>query len=338
MSQESFPEILKDRRVLFITPSSIGYIRNKQEKTLLEKTARRVEVIAPKDEHAVTPTGVLRILAINLRVLLHGTRGCDAVFVGGLPQLILPFTLFLFRRKILVVDFFISLHDTIVSDRKLVSPRNPVSNLLRALDRFTLARADRVVVDTGEHARYFAAEFGVDARKMTVVHLEADRDIYYPREAKRPDDLRDKFIVFFFGAMNPLQGVEVIAGAARLLEKQEKIVFVIVGPHDKTGDPRLFSGLANVRLAAKWLPQTEVAQHIAMADVCLAGHFSAAVPKAARVIPGKAYSYLAMEKPVILGDNPANRELFSETSRNIHFVRMGDPAALAELILRLAAH
>ena len=76
--------------------------------------------------------------------------------------------------------------------------------------------------------------------------------------------------------------------------------------------------------------------------MCLAGHFNAGVEKAARVIPGKAYSYLAMERPVIFGDNPANRELFSTDAndvhfmKNVHFVKMGDPTALTDKILELA--
>jgi len=39
---------------------------------------------------------------------------------------------------------------------------------------------------------------------------------------------------------------------------------------------------------------------------------------------------------VIFGDNPANRELFSTDTKNVHFVKMGDPGALADKILELA--
>ncbi len=39
---------------------------------------------------------------------------------------------------------------------------------------------------------------------------------------------------------------------------------------------------------------------------------------------------------MIFGDNPANRELFSADTRNVHFVKMGDPTALADKIIELA--
>jgi glycosyltransferase involved in cell wall biosynthesis len=43
-----------------------------------------------------------------------------------------------------------------------------------------------------------------------------------------------------------------------------------------------------------------------------------------------------MGRPVIFGDNPANRELFPADKENVHYVKMGDPAALADKILQLA--
>ena len=337
MFGKTLTEIIRDRDVLFISPSDVNYIRNKQEIEILKIAARGVSIIAPANTHSVSPTGIKRILGIVLRVLFAKTSKYDVVFVAGIPQTILPFVHFLFKRRIIIIDFFISLYDTLVSDRQILTPGNPMSSLLRMLDRHTLKLADHVIVDTREHASYFSKFFGMDAGKMEVIYLEPDRDIYYPRKVERPENLRCKFIAFFFGAMNPLQGVEVILEAARMLQEHQGIEFVFVGPHEKIAGIKKYSELPNIRFAARWLPQDSVADYIARSDVCLAGHFNADIPKASRVIPGKAYSYLAMDKPVILGDNPANRELFTVGQQNIHFVRMGDPEALANRILQLAA-
>ena len=57
--------------------------------------------------------------------------------------------------------------------------------------------------------------------------------------------------------------------------------------------------------------------------------------KAKRTIPGKAYIYSAMNKPMILGDNEAVRELYSESDEGIYFTEMGNPQKLAELILSI---
>ena len=56
------------------------------------------------------------------------------------------------------------------------------------------------------------------------------------------------------------------------------------------------------------------------------------IEKAARTIPGKAYIYRAMNKPMILGDTPANHELFS-ADQNTIFVPAGDARFLTNAIL-----
>jgi hypothetical protein len=42
-----------------------------------------------------------------------------------------------------------------------------------------------------------------------------------------------------------------------------------------------------------------------------------------------------MERPMVLGDNPANRELFCETEGEIAFCEMGNARSLVEAIKRL---
>ena len=298
---------MEGKKVLFITPSDADYIRNRQEINILQKSAHYLGIIAPKDIHGVSPTGILRILSINFKVIASNIKKYDVIFIGGIPQLIVPFIQFRLRKKVLIIDFFISIYDTLVNDRQVLSPSNPLSRILKMLDTKALVGADHVIVDTREHAAYFSRMFGVDPDKMTVLYLEADKQIYHPRNVDKPRELRDKFVVFFFGAMNPLQGAEVILESAQILEKHGNIIFIIIGPYEKIGNFELYSKLKNVRFAARWLPQAEIADYIATSDVCLAGHFNAAVEKAARVIPGKAYSYLAMERPVIFGDNPARK-------------------------------
>jgi glycosyltransferase involved in cell wall biosynthesis len=336
MNLSDLLKITDDKKVLFITPSDADYIRNRQEINILQKSARHLDVIVPKDKQGVSPTGILRILLINLRVMVASIKKYDVIFIGGIPQLIVPILQLRFPKKVVIIDFYISIYDTLVHDRQILSPSNPLSWIMKKLDRNALTIADHVIVDTREHAGYFSRIFGVDSDKMTVIYLEADKQIYYPRSVERPRGLKDKFIVFFFGAMNPLQGVEVILDAAEILAGHANIVFIIIGPHEKIRNFERYSMLKNVRFAARWLPQAEIADHIAMSDVCLAGHFNAAVEKAARVIPGKAYSYMAMDRPVIFGDNPANREFFSTAKNDVHFVKMGDSAGLADKILELA--
>ena len=135
----------------------------------------------------------------------------------------------------------------------------------------------------------------------------------------------------YFGSILPLQGIDTVLDAFRLLDNYSNLYFICIGPiqDDKLSTPRPVS--ASIRYI-DWLPQEELARYIAMADLCLAGHFNGTIGKARRTIPGKAYIYQAMKKPMILGDNAANHELFQE-SKDIIFVKMGNSHALANGII-----
>jgi glycosyltransferase involved in cell wall biosynthesis len=137
-------------------------------------------------------------------------------------------------------------------------------------------------------------------------------------------------VVLYFGSILPLQGVDVVLDAIRLMENDPDYRFVMVGPiKDKD------RVIADNVTYYEWLSQEELARSIADADICLAGHFNSNIEKAARTIPGKAYIYQAMERPMVLGDNPANRELFCETEGKIAFCEMGNARSLVEAIKRL---
>src|SRR5207245_11111845 len=69
---------------------------------------------------------------------------------------------------------------------------------------------------------------------------------------------------------------------------------------------------------------------------CALGIFGTS-PKAARVIPNKAFHALACGTPLVTADTPAARELVVDGESAL-LVPPGDPAALAEALRRLAAH
>ncbi len=254
----------------------------------------------------------------------------DLVYVGFAPQLIIPLFGWRFRHKIVVQDFFISLYDTMVWDRKKFKDKGLAAKILAWLDKFTINRANAVITDTLAHAEYFVREFGVDPGKLKVLYLEADPVIYYPRQAVKPVEWQNKFVVLYFGSVLPLQGVDTVLACVKRMEGISSVVFDIIGPVAKK-DLQQYAKLHNVRFTP-WLSQADLAERIAAADLCLAGHFNKTIAKASRTIPGKAYIYRAMGRPVILGDNPANREQFSEDKMNF-YVEMGSAGKLQEKIL-----
>lgn len=314
------PEILRGKRVLYVCTKKADYLRIRQETKLISDYADSFRVIA--SNRGSYP---LRVLSIFKSILVHRGEKYDILFVSFMSQMVIPFI----KKNgdiLLIDDFFISIYDTLVNDRKRV--RGPLKKVLHEIDRITLVKSDLVITDTMEHARYYAREFRYPEEKLRVLYLEADKEIYYPRTVNKEDRWKGKYLVLYFGSILPLQGVGVILSAARLLQKHSEIQFLIIGPVTRRRN------LSNVEYI-DWLPQNMLAEYIAQADLCLAGHFHPTIQKARRTIPGKAYIYQAMGKPMILGDNAANRELFSEEQEGIFFVPMGSAKCLAKTIFDL---
>ncbi len=315
-------QYLEKKKVVFISTKNLDYIRNSQEINLIESSADRLLIIGSEKK-----SYFLRLIKIWFRILFTDFKKYDTVFIGFAPQLVLPFFNFKFKHNVVIEDFFISFFDTLCCDRKKFPENSIAGSLLKKLDKRTLDLGDMVICDTMAHGNYFCDELGCAHEKIQVLYLEADRSVYYPRIKKNSSN--DAVNVLYFGTILPLQGVDIIIQAVNLLKDRNDICFEIIGPIPN----RLKVDSPNVKYY-KWLSQTELAEHIANSDLCLAGHFAADIEKAKRTIPGKAFIYEAMEKPMILGENSANRERYRESDK-IWFVKMGDPEALA-LVIRQA--
>lgn len=321
--------MFSNQRVLFITTKNIDYIRNTQEIKLIQNSARSLHIIG-----SAAKGYFKRLLYVYHMLLVTKSKDYDVVFVGFAPQLVLPFFAWKFRKNVVIIDFFISMFDTLCNDRKRFRPDSIAGRLLHRIDAFTLSQAATVICDTNAHGEYFADEFGCDSNRLKTLYLEADSSVYYPRESVKPAHIQDKFVVLYFGSILPLQGVDVVLDAyARLMDNPD-IYMYCIGPVKSKAIPQA----SNIEYI-EWLSQEELAQYISYADLCLAGHFNADIDKAKRTIPGKAYIYSAMNKPMILGDNPANHELYDSSENfcfhnDIQFVEMGNSHALADAILR----
>lgn len=86
-----------------------------------------------------------------------------APYMGHLDILILwPFAKL--RGASVVWDAFLSLHNTIVEDRRIVGPSNPLAWLIHAFEWLVTRAADCVVLDTAAHADYFARRYSLRPR------------------------------------------------------------------------------------------------------------------------------------------------------------------------------
>lgn len=312
---------IREKKVLFVTTKNIDYIRNVQEVNFLERCSGQTKVLYSNKRNYVA-----RILEVWCK-LIASDRDYDVIFIGFAPQLVAPFFL-KYRDKEIIIDFFVSVYDTLINDRKKFSDRNPIAWLCRWVDTFVIKKADLVITDTKEDAGYFIRAFHGDREKFKTIYLEADKSIYYPRRQQKRHDLADKFVVLYFGSILPLQGADIVLHAIEILKNETNLFFQMIGPLSKKYRVPVQDNVEYI----DWLSQEELAAYIANADLCLAGHFNRDIDKAKRTVPGKAYIYESMGKSMVLGDNRANREIYGGSDQ-VFWTEMGNAEALADVIM-----
>lgn len=316
----------------------------------------------------------MRVIDLRSRLARVDLRDIDVVILGFLPQLLIKEVTGRLQRAgrsdaVVISDFFLSLWDTVTLDRRYVSPTGIMGRKLKKLDEAACRSSQMVITDTKANADFVVREFGADPDKAYAMYLLPDKEVYnadevavnfgkpniigenntygdnklpnamesnsddeqsnLKRNSKPQGIMLEQYKVLYFGTGLPLQGTDIIVDAAKKLQGNN-IIFTLVGNIRGIEDNQ-----SNV-VVHKWLKQSELARLIAESDLCLAGHFARDIDKADRTIPGKAYIYEMMNKPMILGDTRANRELFHEDNRHI-FVSRGDSEELAEAIVVAAA-
>ncbi len=233
------------------------------------------------------------------------------------------------KGRPLVFDPFISLHDTMVSDRSLRPSRSLKARVAVLADRWSLRLADVVLADTEPDLRFYDAISPGVATRGHVLPVGADDAVFTPEDgaASEPDR------VLFYGSFVPLQGVTTIAEAAAIVSG-DGIGFAVIGDgQDRTALDAVIArtGVDIERIGP--IPLDELPDHISRATVCL-GIFGVS-DKAGRVVPHKLYECLAMGRPVVTRDGPGIRSLFTEDE--VMLVPPGDPQALAQAVRSLCA-
>jgi glycosyltransferase involved in cell wall biosynthesis len=279
-------------------------------------------------------------LSVGLRFLFETCSDFDLVVIGFPGHLLVPWVRLWTRARRfppILFDPFVSAYDTFCLDRRWFRPRSLPGRITYALDLWSCRWADRLLADTYAHRDFFAATFALPPAKIDVAYVGCDENLFVPcpRELTLAGE-PGTFHVFTYASFLRLHGVETMLHAAKHLEDRHDIVFTIAGSGSRLKamqDLARDLGLSKVRFPG-WVPYDQLPVHIAGADLCLGGHFSA-VPKAARVISTKTFQFIAMRKPTIVGDNPATREVFV-SGEHVWAVPMDNAEALAEAIDALA--
>jgi len=327
-------------RVVFAGTFDRGFNRNKRLQVFLEGGGHEVDMcqvdLWGSDRYEIPKQRKTQMIARGLLAYprlvwkFFRMRKPDAVFVlyPGWFDMLVVGPLARLRRVPVVFDPFISLSDTVVSDRKLASERSLIGRLTKLVDKLSLRLATRVLADTPQHASFYAALAGISSDRVGVMWLGAQDDVFTPLPSVVPAER----LAVFHGTFIALQGVDTIVRAAKLLEDDGVTVRIIGDGQER---PAVDAALAelrptNVEFVGR-IPLDELPAEIARATVCL-GIFGTS-QKVQRVIPNKVFECVAMGRPVITADTPAMHDVFG--ADELALVPVGDPGALADAVRAL---
>jgi GT2 family glycosyltransferase/glycosyltransferase involved in cell wall biosynthesis len=251
---------------------------------------------------------------LSWRWLASGGAPVALVGFNGQLDVVLLRLLTLGRGPRIVFAPLVSVTETLVEDRRRYGPRSPMATVLRWIDRLACRAADVVVVDTTAHKEYFVERLGVDPARIAVCHLGVDNRAFRASEAGEvaaPADADGKVEILWFGQYLPLHGLDAAVDAVGRLATRDDVRFVFIGtgPERERIERLLRTTRADVEFR-DWVPYEELGRRIAEADIVL-GIFDTGV-KARMVIPNKIYEAAAMGRPVVTGDTPAVREVFTD--------------------------
>jgi len=317
---------------IFLAGREVNYPRNKLMVSAIQDISQTTVIGSQRSN--VYKGGIRSILLQSLRSFLQLIPKLikgdfDFVFIGFfgqmLTQMIAPFV-----RKPIILDMFVSAYDTLVEDRQMTGKKTLLSKFLFWLDKQSGKQARLIFVDTLAQAEYFHEAFGIPSSRMKRVFVGCDEALFHPLPGNS-----DSCTVLYYCSYLPLHGVDVVVQAAELLQADLSIKFKIIGEgieYTKICNFIREKQLTNVELAAP-VSIEQLPLEIQNSLICLGGHFGAS-SKACRVIPGKVFQMIAMGKPTIVGDNPANRELLTHKIDS-WFCEMNNPRALAIAISAL---
>lgn len=265
-----------------------------------------------------------------------GVRGVDVVW-GTSPPIFQGLTAwalarlkgvkFLFEVRDLWPDFAIAVGVL----------KNPL--LIRLgfwFERFLYRHADRVMVNSPGYVEH-VKERG--ARFVEFVPNGADPDMFNPfdngAKFRKTHKLKNKFVALYAGAHGISNDLDVVLDAAKLLEGERDIQFVLLGDGKEKANLQARAtqlGLKNV-LFLPPMPKNEMATALAGADACIA--ILKPIEAYKTTYPNKVFDYMAAGRPVVLAIEGVIREVVEEADCGV-VPQPGNARDLADAIAFLS--
>jgi glycosyltransferase involved in cell wall biosynthesis len=284
-------------------------------------TENGIEII----ECRIDPTSRWKILKLIIKAL-KVKSSYDAVLVGFPGQEVMILAKAIFPKPI-IFDAFTSHYGGYILDRQLYPTNSFKAHWYWWLDKVALSLADICLADTQAHIDFFSKNFKISPHVFIKIPVGTDSTVFKPLYLPKENN---SFVVHFHGSYIPLQGVEYIVRAAKILE-HEGIEFRLVGKGQTFTKVKALAdslSVTNLRFHEP-VPYEILAEYINHSDVSL-GIFGE-TQKANIVIPNKIFEAIACQCPVITSETQAIREIFKD-GQDVILCAQADPADLARKI------
>ena len=314
-------------KVLFTCSDRPLMARNNYYRNLLREKYDYSECIS----HGNTYAKRLPSIFARLPFMLWGK---DAFVVSYMGYFLVVF-IRIFSKKPIVFDYYVSLYEMMVDDRKVFKEGSFMAKVCHWLDKRSLELADYIIVDTTPLIEKAVDMYGIDKAKFLRLPASVNEEKLFPSKVARHKEV---FTLVYMGSYIPFHGVDRIVEAAKILEdKGEEVHFLMPGSgqtYDANTKLAKDLKLKNIEFIS-YVSMEELNYYYNASDVTL-GTFSGS-DRSKVYITNKAYDSFGVGKPHLTVKNNALSELFTD-NENIFYMTEPNAGALAARILEIKSN
>ena len=306
-------------KIVFLTVSEPGYSRSWTYFNGARKLGANVEFIKIESKSLV-----FQFLSLRKRFSRKN------IYVVMSPsQYLVPFVRIFLGRKV-ISDAGWSLFEGTVLARKRFGLFGLLAVKTFLIDFISSHLAAKIFVESKNQAEFYSKVFLLNRRKIDVLYTGVDEESLKiePGKFQLPNFFNNNKIVLFRGKYNQESGIEILAGATKLLVSED-ITFWILCP----GLPNHIKFSPYTYINRTYIKsQGEISNFYRSAQITV-GQVSKN-RRLGRTIPHKAFESAYLSKPYITAGNSGIKEIFVDNLEVI-CVRADDAQDLAQKIKHL---
>lgn len=264
---------------------------------------------------------------------LKGIQKSDVIYVGYPGHVDVAFAYLLkkiFNKK-LIFNPLIILYTGLTEEQAIVGKNSLRAKIVKWGETLIYQMCDLILADTPFQKEHINREFGISKRKIEVLPIGADNEVYKYAPKRKNDGY---FNVVYYGLYSPAHGVRHLVEAANILKNNKKIRFLMVGDGNTYAKDFALAqkyGLKNM-IFYKGMTEVDAFETLSTGDVFIG--FLEKHPVVEKVVPNKVYQGLALGKAVLTADSPAIRGVL-EDGKEVILCQAANPESIAQSILEL---